>query len=417
MERKPVCFVISEDFEFTLFLRMHLLQDYSLSLYKNDVNMFEQLLLSCPDCVILNVDKLSKEVVDKLTDLKKWCELHFIPIIVTVNQLEQQNLIKYFAIADTVFFHPINLFELVASMMKHVKKRKNFLSYSFIDSITGAFNVECLKAELKRQFSDMQRSFEPLSVVYLEVKTEQVSVIQENELVKRFVQFIKQSIRPTDFLGHYRGMKEFVLVLPKTVRLDAEKLMERLKQQLTTKEVKPNFLNKAILFSAKVVEVTDPTKTPEEWLSILEKFEQEDEISEAQVIELKKVKIAIIDDDRLIRELLVHQLQDIAETEFEFEIKSYADGEQFFNDPWHRQNERFLLIIDRIMPKMDGLEILQKIRTEYDRKRYLCFMLTSKGSEEDIALAIQKGANDYLTKPFSLKELQVRIKRLLRGTR
>jgi len=149
--------------------------------------------------------------------------------------------------------------------------------------------------------------------------------------------------------------------------------------------------------------------------------EENGQIVDGSLIEggtsLKRLNIAIIDDDRLIRELLKHQLEDVAEEEYILEIKTFADGEEFFNDPWHRQNERFLLIIDRIMPKMDGLEILRKIRAEYDRKRYLCFMLTSRGSEADIALAIQKGANDYMTKPFSLKELQVRIKRLLRGIR
>ena len=78
-------------------------------------------------------------------------------------------------------------------------------------------------------------------------------------------------------------------------------------------------------------------------------------------------------------------------------------------------SERFLLIIDRIMPKMDGLEILQRIRTQYDRRRYICMILTSRDSEEEISLAIQRGADDYMIKPFSIKELRARISRLIRG--
>jgi two-component system, cell cycle response regulator len=129
----------------------------------------------------------------------------------------------------------------------------------------------------------------------------------------------------------------------------------------------------------------------------------------------KKLRIGIIDDDRLIRELLKKQLKDI-DSDYEVEIKAFTDGEEFFNDSWHLQNERYLLIIDRILPKMDGLEILEKLRTQYDRRRYLCLMLTSRDSEIDITLAIQRGANDYMTKPFGMNELRARIKRLIRGS-
>ena len=67
------------------------------------------------------------------------------------------------------------------------------------------------------------------------------------------------------------------------------------------------------------------------------------EYSTAQT--LRKLKIGIIDDDRLIRELLKSQLQDIEDLDYEVEIRAFPDGEEFFNDPWHRQNERFVLII------------------------------------------------------------------------
>jgi two-component system, cell cycle response regulator len=344
-------------------------------------------------------------------------------MIVIVNRFEQQYRTKYLSIADVVFTHPVHSAELSASLIKHINKRNHILTHSLIDTLTGAYNVQYLKEEVERQFNDMKRSYEPLSLVHLRVKTGQAGTLKENDLVKLFVSFIKNSIRPTDFLGHYQNSNGFVLILPKTGKEDARKLIERLNKQLSTDQMKEFFHNEVISFSAKIVEVTDATKSPEEWLSLVpfSKAEQKSQIVESvigeEANELKKLKVAIIDDDRLIRELLKHQLEDIGEDEYDLEIKSFVNGEEFFNDPWHRQNERFLLIIDRVMPKMDGLEILGKIRTEYDRKRYLCFMLTSKGSEADIALAIQKGANDYMVKPFSLKELQVRIKRLLRGAR
>ncbi|KJR44949.1 Response regulator receiver:Transcriptional regulatory protein, C-terminal [Desulfosporosinus sp. I2] len=181
----------------------------------------------------------------------------------------------------------------------------------------------------------------------------------------------------------------------------------------------------SLTFSVKVVDFVDPSQSVQQCISLMS-FPKNQATADNKAIvvdgttdvassTLRKLKIGIIDDDRLIRELLKNQLKDIEVPDYEVEIKAFSDGEEFFNDPWHRQNERFLLIIDRIMPKMDGLEVLEKIRTQYDRRRYLCLMLTSRDSEADITLAIQRGANDYMIKPFSMKELRARIKRLIRG--
>ncbi|WNF35150.1 response regulator [Bacillaceae bacterium IKA-2] len=423
MEKKTILYVINENLEFNTFLKKYLINEFSLLLFNRETNIVDQLLSSRPACIIVNVDQLANDLVEELTVVQQWCELHFIPIIAIVNRFEGQDRTSYLSIADAVFYHPINSLDLIASVTKHIRKRNYFLSSTLIDSITGAFNLYSLKEELQRQVNDMKRSHEPLTLVYLKVETGQDRAIKEQELVKLFVSFIKNSIRPADFLGHYHDTTDFVLILPKTVNEDARKLMERLNNELTSKQLKDFFGNEAISFSAKIVEIVNATQSPEELLLLMPFSNSEqkgiiiDRTMKEVTLGFKKLKIAIIDDDRLIRELLKHQLEEIGEAEYDIEIKSFADGEEFFNDPWHRQNERFLLIIDRVMPKMDGLEILRKIRTEYDRKRYLCFMLTSKGSETDIALAIQKGANDYMTKPFSLKELKERIKRLLKGAR
>lgn len=423
MEKKRTLYVINENVEFKSFLKKYVANEFSLVFFNREVDIIEQLLSMRSACIIVNVDQLSNDIVDKLKVVQEWCEQHFIPIIAIVNRFEQKNQSKYLAIADAVFYHPINSLELIASITKHSNKRRHFLAHSLIDTMTGAFNVYYLKDELQRQINDMQRSHQPLTLVYLEVETGQAGAIKEHELVKLFVAFIKNSIRPSDFLGHYQDTSGFVLILPKTVKEDARKLMERLTKEVTSNQENNFFGNGAITFSAKIVEVANATQSAEEWLSLM-LFSNNQQTGvivdgpwEEGVTGLKKLKIAIIDDDRLIRELLKHQLEGFGGDEYDLEIKSFADGEEFFDDPWHRQNERFLLIIDRVMPKMDGLEVLGKIRKDYDRNRYLCFMLTSKGSEADIALAIQKGANDYMTKPFSLKELQVRIKRLLGGVR
>jgi diguanylate cyclase (GGDEF)-like protein len=304
------------------------------------------------------------------------------------------------------------------------------MSQLLIDPMTGVKNHIFLEQEIEELLSDMKRSHESFTLVNIELDglyriRQTYGHKTANEMMKGLAHFFKQSLRPADSVARYQ--QGFVLVLPKTYREDALKMLGRLMSKFSELKFDTAQGDVSATFSAKVLDFVDSGQTASQCLSLLPFLsEEKNEDGKEFLIDgreqetgniVRKLKIGIIDDDRIIRELLKIQLNDFGEEEFEVEVKSFADGEEFFNDPWHRQNERFLLIIDRIMPKMDGLEVLQKIRTQYDRRRYLCIMLTSRDSESEIALAIQRGANDYLIKPFSLKELRARINRLLRGSR
>ncbi len=72
-----------------------------------------------------------------------------------------------------------------------------------------------------------------------------------------------------------------------------------------------------------------------------------------------------------------------------------------------------LIILDLMMPELDGLDVLREIRKD---NPVPIVMLTARGEESDIVAALEVGADDYLTKPFSLRELAARVKAQLRRT-
>lgn len=380
------------------------------------------------DAVVAHAALIEKEGLRAFDELIAFCEINYIPIVVLAPSIEAA-LYKRYAFAEEILEETIDASEAKAALHKHLDKRARLKSQILFDPMTGVISELFLEREIERQLGDMKRSHDTLALVYAEIdglpgirRTQGYK--RGSELMTALADFLKSSLRPADSIGRYGA--GFVLVLPKTHKDDALKLMGRLMSKFAGAEIATAGESVRPTFSAKVRHFVDASQpvgqvlesmpfTPEERLD--ERPERLVDGTEREKNALKKLKIGIIDDDRIIRELLTMQLSDIGEDEFEVEARSFADGEAFFDDPWHRQNERFLLIIDRIMPKMDGLEILQKIRTQYDRRRYMCVMLTSRDSESEIALAIQRGANDYLIKPFSLKELRARIKRLLRGVR
>ena len=118
-------------------------------------------------------------------------------------------------------------------------------------------------------------------------------------------------------------------------------------------------------------------------------------------------KIFIIEDEASIIQLVQHNLEKEG-----FIVSSSENG----NDGL-KQLKKFepnLLLLDWMLPDLSGIEICKHIRKDNKFKTLPIIMLTAKGEEEDKIKGLESGVDDYLTKPFSFKELLARIKAVLR---
>jgi two-component system phosphate regulon response regulator OmpR len=115
-------------------------------------------------------------------------------------------------------------------------------------------------------------------------------------------------------------------------------------------------------------------------------------------------KILIVDDDEKLRKLLKEYLEG-----YGFKVLTVADGEAVLNAMRNESPE--LVILDVMLPKKDGLEVLKEIRAA---SQVPVIMLTAKGEEADRVVGLELGADDYLPKPFSPRELLARIKAVMR---
>lgn len=116
-------------------------------------------------------------------------------------------------------------------------------------------------------------------------------------------------------------------------------------------------------------------------------------------------QVLIIEDDKDIRELVSIHLSDLV-----CQIKQSADGESGLA---MAIEEKFdLIILDIMLPGMDGLEVCRRLRAREITTPIL--MLTAKSEEIDKVLGLEIGADDYLTKPFSIREFVARVKAMLR---
>lgn len=118
-----------------------------------------------------------------------------------------------------------------------------------------------------------------------------------------------------------------------------------------------------------------------------------------------KKRILIVEDQEDIGALIALNLESL-----NYEVKHCSSGSCGYKSA--RAESWDLIVLDIMLPDINGLDICQKLRTEGNHSPIL--MLTAKKSEADRVVGLEVGADDYLTKPFSIRELQARIKALLR---
>jgi two-component system, OmpR family, alkaline phosphatase synthesis response regulator PhoP len=121
--------------------------------------------------------------------------------------------------------------------------------------------------------------------------------------------------------------------------------------------------------------------------------------------------IYIIEDDAVIAELLEYNLQNEG-----FAAKRFPDGSVFFSQAGHLDVPD-LFILDLMLPGIDGYEICRRLRDQVRFSLVPILILTARGSESDKVLGLETGADDYLTKPFGMRELMARVRALLRRYR
>jgi len=121
-------------------------------------------------------------------------------------------------------------------------------------------------------------------------------------------------------------------------------------------------------------------------------------------------RVLIVEDEPDIRELVVHHLKREG-----YQVSAAASGEEALRQV--REAPPDLVLLDLMMPAMNGLEVCRRLRQDPATATLPIVMLTAKGDEVDRVIGLEIGADDYVVKPFSPKELLARVRAVLRRSR
>lgn len=122
---------------------------------------------------------------------------------------------------------------------------------------------------------------------------------------------------------------------------------------------------------------------------------------------MSKQKVLVVEDEADILEIIAYNLSREG-----FRVLSSRNGEEALD--LARQEEPDLVLLDLMLPGMDGLEVCRQLKDDPRGAELPIIMVTAKGEESDVVLGLGVGADDYVVKPFSPRELMARVKAVLR---
>ena len=122
---------------------------------------------------------------------------------------------------------------------------------------------------------------------------------------------------------------------------------------------------------------------------------------------MSRESILIVEDDTDIQQLLAFNFETAG-----FETITASDGREGLDKA--RRHSPSLVILDLMLPGMDGFEVCKSLKRDAETARTPVIMLTARGEEVDRIVGLELGADDYVVKPFSFRELLLRVKAVLR---
>ncbi|BAK16828.1 diguanylate cyclase [Solibacillus sp. FSL W7-1472] len=316
-------------------------------------------------------------------------------------------------------------------LISYVRNRlvfKQALELSIMtDELTQLYNRKYMNTQLEFLMEQFEKRGEQFSIAIADIDffkniNDTYGHIVGDEVLKGFSNLIMSAKREEDILFRFGG-EEFVLVMPNTSKNTAFSIMERLRTIVGKQPFKGNEQSFNITFSSGIAEINHQNKHPKALVEQADQalykaktsgrnqtvlFTKEEQISKKQ-----KLKLIVIDDVAIIRNLVTNYFNKLqVPEEFTMEVAAFENGVKFLESNWYEKNTKYIILLDGMMPQMDGMNVLKKIREEYSSNDVIVSMLTGRNDEEYVLEALANGADDFIVKPFNIADVTNRMLQL-----
>lgn len=430
-QQKYEILLIDDDVELVAFLRESLERhSYYVNIAMSAERGLKLFYESRPDMILLDILLPDQSGIDVLHQIIGKATQERIPIMIISG--EHSKDIQLYAYSLGVMDYvskPVDIDLFLVLIRNRFELKKEWQKSIIIDELTGAYNRKFFNQTMKQLISDFRRTERTFSLALLDLDhfkqiNDTYGHLIGDEVLQTFSELVRGSIRVEDTFCRYGG-EEFALFMPNTPAASALTVIERIQGQFADMEFQAKQELFHVTFSGGITEIRAYRDKPEE---LIEDADQAlyaskhagrnqttlyDDYLPAGKAE-KVLKVIMVDDDALIRKIVVKQFMDWKPANItRVEVSSYESGVKFLQSGWYSADDKYIVLLDGIMPELDGLEVLEQLRSSYPEENLLVVMLTGRNDQQDIIHALQMGADDYIIKPFHLPELLMRVERLV----
>ena len=422
-DQETFILIIDDDLEYVSFVK-ELLEQLGAQVLvamngKRGIQLFYDMQ---PNIMMIDMqlpDMNGMEVFEAIRDTAT--DRHVISILMSSNK-SKEIIGKAYEIGMMDFINkPLDLELFLPYLFNRDKLRKGISQSITTDGLTGVGNRKRLDEMLKYSGKIAQRSGSTFSVIMMDL--DHFKLVNDtyghhkgDDVLKTFSDIAKQKKRETDYIFRYGG-EEFVLLVSGDQE-EAITLIDRLRQSFNSHVFTEKDRTFSVTFSAGISEYKGELdllliEADQALYQAKRTGRNKTIVFENSIVQMKrKLQVIIVDDDLLIRSMLEEELLHLELPDIELSVRLFEDGVSFLAADWFDPDVNFIILLDGIMPEMDGLEVLERLKRRPDTNNILVSMMTARTSEADIKSALWLGADDYIMKPFQKNEVLSRIQNL-----
>ena len=239
-------------------------------------------------------------------------------------------------------------------------------------------------------------------------------------------EFLHSQLRSSDFIFESKSQHFTLILLSFSGEYEASFFLKRMENGITdhfknrgaqddislrtvTMEINNNLSTLEDILQTGITTLASLVATPDDNAPLL--------IPNFREREVEKIKVSIIENDPMILSILQNLMERTIVKYFYFEIQIFSDGLAFLESNWYQSGHTHIVLLNDILPRVNGIEILKTLRGLPNTQKYIIFMMSKRRDDESISYNYENGVDAYFTRPFNLRLMEAQMKSILKRLR
>lgn len=395
-------------------------EGYEVFVCDDSLSAMDVIAVCKPDVILLDIMMPKCDGYEVLSQIKENPQYSDVFVIFLSAVDDIDNKVKGMkAGIDDYITKPFAVQEVVSRVEMILKRANKFKERLLKDDLTGAYSRHHFNERIKYELDRYYRYGTIFSAAFIDLDNfkninDMYGHLAGDFLLQKFVAYMNKNLRGSDSLFRYGG-EEFIVLLPDTDEEHAYTAMDRLRDGLSKQTLSFGGNELIITFSCGIKQVGEEDKTISKLLSSADEAMYSAKSSGKNMVKKfscliyenkRKRTVLLVDDERAILKLISLRMSELG-----YSIVLADSGQKAID--LTGQIHPDVIILDLILPDMDGLEVCSKIKSNPQTRNSRIIILSQKRGEKDIIKGLKCGADDYVTKPFSMGELEARVMRIL----